>query len=780
MGAVLAALVVCTLHTPLRAQTSPTGWASVRVDDGDGPVSAVDVSLVSGDRVVVRGETGAAGRVVVAAPAGGYTVRAVRLGYAAESRAITLVAGDTVRVELTLRPQAIDLEGIGVEAERSRSRRRFEETAGVTVRELSRDEVKLVPGFGEADPIRAVEVLPGVVSTSDFSSSFNVRGGSADQNLILLDGVPIFSPFHLGGLFSVFNADMVERAELFSGGFSARYGGRVSSVLAVESDPGDGAFGVDAGVSLLATRVAVEGGAPEAVRDGLGLSDLRWRVSGRRSYVDVLLAPFADVPYHLQDLQAVVEAGVGRRDRVRVTAYTGDDVLDLASIDDEDFPLRVDWNWGNDVVGMRWSRELERGTWTTTASLTRYGTGLSFPDFGDTQFRSRVNQDAVRSEIDVRVAPRLRLSGGVGLEALGYDNLARSGGTVFQEGRGDGRLYGGFGQAELGSPGDWLVELGARVDHWRPDPGEPVTVLSPRLAAKAFFAGSRWALKASVGRYTQFLHSLRDEELPLGLDIWVLSGSRAPHVVSDQLQVGVEAFPDETWNFSLEAYLRDFDGVVTFNPADDPNDPLDDILAGTGRSWGADLFVRRSGTPVSGWIALSFLRAERTFPDFLSPEPDPPPVTFAPIFDRRVDLDVVLQLPGFWGWRTGLRLNVGSGTPYTRPVASYAAYQPRFLPDGARLEWAGADESGDGFGGYAVLLGERNAERYPVYHRLDVSFRKEIERSWGTLTPHIDILNLYNRRNVLFYFFDYAASPATRSGISMFPVLPTVGLEVRF
>jgi hypothetical protein len=297
---------------------------------------------------------------------------------------------------------------------------------------------------------------------------------------------------------------------------------------------------------------------------------------------------------------------------------------------------------------------------------------------------------------------------------------------------------------------------------------------------KRFFAGSRWALKGSVGRYTQFLHSLRDEELPLGLDIWVLSGERAPHVVSDQVQVGVEAFPDDTWNFSAEAYLRDFDGVVTFNLGDDPNDPLDDILPGTGRSYGADFFVRRRGDGVSGWVALSFLKAERTFPDFLSPEPTPPPFTYAPIFDRRMDLDVVLQLPAPWGWRAGARLNVGTGTPYTRPVASFASYQPRFLDEGAGAEWAGADDDTDARGGYTVLLGERNGERYPTYHRLDVSFRKEIERSWGTLTPHVDILNVYNRRNVLFYFFDYTANPAGRSGISMFPFIPTVGLEVTF
>ena len=134
----------------------------------------------------------------------------------------------------------MQLEGISVEAERSRERVRFENEAGITVRELAGSEIKGIPGLVEADPLRAVEVLPGVTTVSDFSSAFNVRGGSADQNLILLDGIPVFNPTHLGGFFSVFNGDMIQRAELRSGGFPARFGGRVSSVLDIQTDVGDG------------------------------------------------------------------------------------------------------------------------------------------------------------------------------------------------------------------------------------------------------------------------------------------------------------------------------------------------------------------------------------------------------------------------------------------------------------------------------------------------------------------------------------------------------------
>jgi hypothetical protein len=363
---------------------------------------------------------------------------------------------------------------------------------------------------------------------------------------------------------------------------------------------------------------------------------------------------------------------------------------------------------------------------------------------------------------------------------MAYHNLAVSGGTEFAGGDGTGTLVGVYGQGSWSRPKAWLLEAGLRLDSWHPDPGPPVEEISPRLAVKRFFADGDGAVKLAAGRYTQFVQSVRDEELPLGLDVWVLAGDRAPHVASDQLQLGLEGYPREDWFVSLEGYVRTFDGVIALNPADDPNDDRDDFLRGTGRSWGADLLVRKEQGTVNGWLAVSFLKARRTFPDAFSPEDPPPQVTYPPIFDRRLDVDLVMRYPLPWGWEGGLRWNVGTGTPYTRAVGAYATYSPRFVEDEGRLRWAGADDTTDNLGGYAVYLGGRNASRYPTYHRLDLSARKTIRKSWGSLVPYVDLLNMYNRKNVLFYFYQYSEDPPVRSGISMFPLLPTFGLEVHF
>ena len=704
---------------------------------------------------------------------GPYQLSASRLGFAPLERAVQVGAGEALDLVLTLETQAFELEGIRVEAERSRERARFEDQAGPTIRDLAGDEIKLIPGLAEADPIRAIEVLPGVVSTSDFSSAFNVRGGSADQNLILLDGTPIFNPFHLGGLFSVFNADMVARAELFAGGFPAEFGGRVSSVLYVETDPGTGQTQVDLGVSLLATRAAVGGGIPEGLQSTLGLATARWRLSGRRSYFDVLFKPVFEFPYHLTDLQGVFEGWTRGGSRITISGYTGADVLSLTELAEEDAPLRVDWTWGNDVIGLSWNRPHTGGGRTEfRTGFSRFDTDLGFPDFADVNFRSAIDLWTSSFLMERRVGAGWRLRTGVSADRYSYDNLAVTGGTEFRGGLGSGWLLGGFLQGTWSAYGRWLVEVGGRVDAWWPEPGASTVELSPRVAVKRFVGGGDWAVKAAAGRYTQFLHSVRDEELPIGLDVWVLAGERAPPVVSDQVQIGVEGYPSEDWFVSAEAYLRRFDGVTTPNFADDTNDPLDDLLAGEGEAWGADFFVRKSGEGVTGWIAVSLLETDRTFPDFVSGLDPAPEVTYPPIFDRRVDIDLVVRRALGWGVEGGLRWNFGSGLPFTRPQGSYATYT-RGLAD-PRVFW-----DRDAFE-YSVALGPRNGERYPAYHRLDVSFRRPSRKSWGSITPYLDILNVYNQRNVLFYFFDFEDTPPTRSGVSMFPVLPTVGVEISF
>ncbi|MDE2973826.1 MAG: TonB-dependent receptor [Gemmatimonadota bacterium] len=769
---VISAAVLLALAVPLAASAQNAAITG-RVRSAEGALLAdADVGLVPAADSALRRIVGtdrlgyfAFDRV----RPGAYVLTVTRFGYDRYRWEVEVVGATPLEFEIALTPRAIELEGLEVGAERSRVRVRFEETAGVTVQEIGREAMKALPGLVETDPIRAVEVLPGVSTVSDFSAAFNVRGGSADQNLILLDGVPIFNPFHLGGVFSVFNADMVERAELRAGGFPAEYGGRVSSVLTVETDVGDGSTSVDAGVSLLASRVAVDGSLPRSALDALGFANSRWRVSGRRSYFDLLVKPWTEFPYHLTDLQGALEAWTGGGNRLRFTAYNGRDVLDLSDVGDNPLPLR--WSWGNDAAGVSWAHPMAGGSSVDVrGSFSRFISDFEFVDIGS-EALSTIREAALGADLERRPGGRTRWKSGLLAKRLDFDNRFLAGGTVFGESAGSGWETAVYSQIHWNPNPRWLVEGGLRVDRWRPDPGDDVTTVSPRFAIKRFVHDRNAAVRLAAGRYSQFLHSIRDEEVPFGIDVWVLAGARAPRIVSDQLQLGVESFfGDEAWFASLEGYYRTFDGVVALNAAEDPNDDLDDLVAGDGWSYGVDLLVRRSVGAATGWLAVSFLKTERTFPDTRSGLEPPPGLAYPPVFDRRVDIDLVLRRTlGWWGVTAGLRANFGTGTPYTPVLGQFDVYRRRLVE--GKLYFADAS---------AVAVGPRNGARYPARHRLDVSFRKPVEKDWGRVTPYLSVVNLYNRKNVLFYFFDYDAEPPTRSGVSMIPLLPTLGVEVSF
>jgi hypothetical protein len=269
--------------------------------------------------------------------------------------------------------------------------------------------------------------------------------------------------------------------------------------------------------------------------------------------------------------------------------------------------------------------------------------------------------------------------------------------------------------------------------------------------------------------------------MPFGSDTWVLAGRRIPAVISDQAQLGAEIYWGEEWSASAESYYRHFKGLVALNLADDLNDPDDDFLTGTGHSYGLDLLLRRSAGRLTGWTTVSLLRAERTFADHLAGEwvGATPTITYPPGFDRRVNLDLVLQFVLGPAFDLGLRFNYGSGLPYTRPVAQHIWWEYDPVTGRYRIPSPTGDEEPDS-PPLQVVLGPRNGARYPAYHRLDLSLTHSMRwRGVGAKT-YLQVLNVYNRKNPLFYFYNYDKSPATMSGISMFPILPTIGVEVSF
>ena len=714
---------------------------------------------------------------------GAYALSVARIGYASHEEGVDVPPEADVQVEMTLTEQAIELEGVMAEARRGRQRARFDRSAGATVQEMSRQEVKMIPGVAEPDPVRAVETLPGVTQVSDFTAAFNVRGGSADQNLILLDGVPIFNPFHGLGVFSVFNPDALQWAELHSGGFPAQYGGRVSSVLLVESDLGDGELGVDAAVSLIASRATVKGGLPRRVTDRLGLASVRWQLSGRRSYLDLLTRPFlkAPFPYQLWSTQTGFEGWTKKGDRVRLTAYSGRDAINLRHADilgdggdreDWDRIPERQWRWGNDAVGASWTRPLPGGgAWDLHGHFSRFQADFEFSQDGDVGAGTSISQLSFGADLERHPTPRTRWKSGLAIHRMEYENRLDHGVPDYPllTGAGDGLGSAAYTQIHWSNGLRWLVEGGVRLDHWRPGGHRAITSISPRIAVKRFLRDRDLALKAAVGRYTQFVHTVRQELEPISLEPWVLSGNRAPVLASHQVQGGAEAFlgGDDAWYVSVEGYYRTYDGVVTVNWADSPSDPADDLLTGEGLAYGADLLFRRNRGRTTGWLSLSLLKTNRTFLDTASGLDPAPVIEYPPGFDRRLEIDLVLrrELPG--NSEGGIRWNFGTGLPYTQPLAKYYIYRPQMI-----------DQLVDPTFAHGIVFGPTNGARHPVHHRLDISLRKTWEKRWGRVTPYLNVINVYNRKNVFINHHTYYAG--STDGISMLPILPTIGVEVSF
>lgn len=278
------------------------------------------------------------------------------------------------------------------------------------------------------------------------------------------------------------------------------------------------------------------------------------------------------------------------------------------------------------------------------------------------------------------------------------------------------------------------------------------------MAVKAFLTPNV-ALTGSAGRYYQAIQSISDQELPVNLfDIWIGADARTPVARCEHLVSGFEAWLGGGLTLSVEGYRKWFANLAVQNPSDDPKLAGDEFLRADGDASGIDVLLRRPAGTLRGWIAYSWARTERrTATD-----------RFPPGHDRRHTLDLVLEAPGPLRSQLGLRWGFGSPLPYT-PIAGawlHREYHPRFN------HYDEFDEESVG--------GPINGARYPPYSRLDLSLRWRF-RKWGGLRrPYLEVVNVYNRRNVFVYRFDYRAVPPTRSGLTQLPLLPTVGLEFEF
>ena len=728
--------------------------------------------------------TDSAGRFALGQLAPGQVrLRVSAFGYAPIDTSVAIRSGEPTVLTLALRAAPHALAPVVTTAKHP-ERIRFEEQATPSVVTISGSEVRRVPALGETDVLRSVALLPGVVARNDFSAGFNVRGGEADQNLVLLDGIPIYNPFHLGGLFGTFIDKAVSGVDVLTGAFPARYGGRLSSVLDVKSleEVRGGAHGT-AEVSLLSSSLFAGG----AVARGR----LSWNVAARRTYADKVvewLRGSKDFPYHFQDAQFRGRLALPNGGTVGLTAYAGKDLLYYEDDPDpvveipgspvpgafEDEDESVTFDWGNQVTGLTLDQPL--------GPRTRVSQRLAFSRFA-THFRlPRDSAQLVQSVSEVQIGGSLvqernAHTVSAGYEAAWYrtsyrerlrmfrddgddlefpDPLATDGDTTMRQ---RPALAAVFAEDVWRPSARWVVRAGLRGEFIS---GANWSGISPRVSAK-YFVTPTLALTAAGGRYAQWMRAVRNEDLPLRVfDLWLASDADVPVSTATHLVLGVERWLSDVRFVRVEGYAKTYDRLAEPASTVDPRVRPSLLRFYDGRSYGLDVYLRqleRNG--VSGWVAYSYGVTTR----------ERNGASYWPGHDRRHNANVVLgyarpQKP----WSLGAHLGVASGTPYT----GWSGVMNRYRYDPVRNVW------GELRTGEEIVRGERNAERFPFYWRLDLTGEGRFTVGGATLRPYLNIVNVFNRKNVFLYTFDGDQDPPVIDGVSQFPLLPSVGLRVEW
>ncbi len=735
----------------------PAGIAGQQVRDVAGKVLAArDSASIDGVHVQVV----SLGLTALSDARGDFRLRGVpRIRLAVAVSRIGVVA-DTVWLEpaqdslvVFLESSAVQLAPVTTQA-RPVARERFEQIVQPSVVSIDRETITRIPGFAEADVVRAVQLLPGTIATNDYTVGFNVRGGEPDQNLIQLDGITIFNPSHLGGLFSTFDADAVENVEFITGAFPAEYGGRLSSVMDVVVRPGrSDRIGVRGNVSLISSKALIEGPIP-----GTRASFL---VGARRTYADALIGALSSetMPYYFADAVGKVLLPFRSGGSISATGYWGRDVVNWPWIEEEPGREGIDLvaNWGNRLFGLRLQRPLGATELTVDAGMTGFSTTFGLePGVFNADNDVRMLTSRVVWALSPGATHDVRIGGGLEDYRMTYDISSESFSASYFEAMYEPRIWSVFVDDQWQASSWLMLRPGLRMEAVE---GPDVVKWAPRIGFKSFLSDDL-AVTGSVGRYHQAIHSLRDQNVPWNLlDFWIGADTILPVAHSDHVVLGFEAWLTPGLSLSVEGYWKSFEDIIDANLEEDTRIQGDETIPVSGDAWGADVLLMKHSGSVTGWIAYGLSKATRWTTD----------QEYAAVHDRRHNLNLVLQAPGPLGSDASIRIGYGSPLPYTPFVGEW---RHRF--------YQVTQHELDDYQQEPIASPILNSARYPYYSRIDVSFRWEIDKWGGKLKPYLQFVNLLNRKNVFFYTFDYGNTPPTRSALSQLPLLPTVGLEFEF
>ncbi|NOT52082.1 MAG: TonB-dependent receptor [Chitinophagaceae bacterium] len=658
--------------------------------------------------------------------------------------------------------------------------------------DLSMTQIKNIPAFmGEVDLLKAIQLLPGIRNAGEGNAGFYVRGGGADQNLILLDDAVVYNTGHLFGFFSIFNSDAIKNASLIKGGMPAQYGGRLSSVIDVNMKDGNlNKLQMDGGIGLIASRFSIQG--------PLKKNKASFILSARRTYADALAKPFIKKSssfygsgYFFYDLNAKVNYRFSEKDRLYLSGYFGRDVFDFNNAKRS---FKTNIPWGNATATLRWNHVFNRRLFSNTTVL-----------FNDYNFKFSAQQESfeiglssgirdisIKADLDYYPLPNHKLKfGGLFTYHKFIPNVVtgRQDSIVFTPNN-ESTKYAAESALYLQDDWEigekWKVNYGLRwsnftqigpykkfvrdangnkLDSTEYKSFEPVKNyggLEPRITVR-YAINDETSVKAAVTKNIQYIHLVSNAGTTLPTDLWVPSTYIVKPQISWLYAAGLfRNFADNKYEASLELYYKDMQNQVEYAEGYTPslNDPENEFVFGKGWSYGAELFLNKTKGRFTGWIGYTLSWTWRKFSQLNDGEKYPVK------YDRRHDLSVVMNYEKNIKWKFGAVFVYGTGNAVTLPERFY-------IINGVLTQE------------YSRL----NQYRMKAYHRIDLSAtytpvpkkKRKLSSYWV-----FSIYNLYSRLNPYFIYFDQTGSAANGDlrvearQVSLFPILPAITWNFKF
>lgn len=722
------------------AQTGFTISGYVRDANSREPLAGAKVFVIERGTGVVANPYG---YYALRLTAGRYTLVAQFVGYRSETLSVQLKSN--IKQDFALVEEGVELRTVEIVA--TYEQQRFE-SAALSENRIDVQQLKKLPAFfGEVDVLRSLSFLPGVATAGDGSGAFFVRGGSFDQNLILLDEAVVYNPGHLGGIFAAFNSDALQEAKIYKGYMPPEYGGRLSSVLDVRLREGASPRWIAAGgIGLISSRLNVEG---PLWKDRAGLL-----LTARRSYADlfVLLArdeELRNTTLYFYDYTAKLNFTPSDKHRLYLSGYFGRDVFRNSFLD---------FNWGNATTTLRWNFIPSPRLFINTLTFYSKYDYAFLVESGRNQarFSSGIEDIGWRSDADYYLSDRIKLRFGASLTRHTFlpGQLKPTSDTSnlrpFSVPSLRGVEAAAYIQTGYKFGVRWLVEGGLRwaafgllgpatlytfspertiLDTLLYSSGRIIDVSSgvePRLSVR-YALSDRWALKGATGRVQQFLHVATLSPVGLPTDIWWPTTPNVRRQDGYQVAIALQGMPrwkSHNWDLSWELFYRWMENVVDFRSGADIflNPQLErDLVQGRGWAYGGEWMIQKLTGALTGWISYTYSRSFRYIPEIASKP-------FPNYIDRPHQATLVLQYALTPRWDLGITGIYATGRPITLPVAKY-------IYDGQVIG----------------VYNERNNRRMPDYHRVDVSLTwnapQREGRRWRS-SWNFSIYNIYGRRNM--------------------------------